>query len=271
MKEANSLAEAVQHRGKFPTASESVPNPAPTEPRTQSKTRRNFENDRSAVRDENSKANGTQKASHVSSKSLANEIRSAAEKVRKHDSAIRQHGLKSTIEAEHAGNLLAAMKSKLKLIKPKIGFQEWIESACKISYRSANNYMRVANEISKDSSLRELGLTEVYVALGLVTRSSQRVRHEHTSEGLNAVVVPAQRESDDSFLPERVDGKPSKIRPSISIGRLNAQWSDDRYLIEVEADWRKSIPKALRAKEFEALLSGAGVTLRLKTPDENRA
>jgi hypothetical protein len=96
-----------------------------------------------------------------------------AEQIREHDQGILKAQKSSMSTALAAGELLLWGKQELKKIGVKKKFQAWIEADCKVEYKRAYNYMRLVQAVAKDASIKNLGLTEAYLRLRLVTRKMQ--------------------------------------------------------------------------------------------------
>lgn len=225
---------------------------------------------------------------------LKSETDAAAADVRLYDENIKKYGRMSTDDAEKAGNRLIETKPKLKLLRPKIGFKKWIETVCMIVYRTGNNYMRVAEAIDKDPSLKEMTLTDIYDVLGLVTRKRKNKNddsgtgEEDGAGGEDDGSVDSQDDEesgdddtgdddlgagDDDDAGES-SGDTPKItarKPDMPVGSLTAHWYGGGYVIKLGRGWRESLHHALDDKNFEAILRGAGVVLQMENDDSGMA
>ena len=178
---------------------------------------------------------------------LKNDVDSAAVEIRAGEENIQKYDRMSTPEVEKIGNRLIDIKPKLKLYKPKIGFQVWIETVCGLLYRRANNYMRVATAIAEDPALREMRLTELYEHLGLVTRT--RTKTDDSSD-----------DDDD----DEDDDAPAR-KPHLAVGPLNARWYGGSYVMDLGgADWQIDLHQAIDDPNFISIINGRGLLIRLK-------
>lgn len=106
-----------------------------------------------------------------------------AGKVRALDEAIVKADRASMGDALKAGDHIIWGKQELKRVNAKMGFKKWIEDVCKIPYKRGYNYKRVAEAAAENPAIKELGLTEAYVLLGLVTRKKVSAAHGITTGG----------------------------------------------------------------------------------------
>lgn len=179
---------------------------------------------------------------------LKSDVDAAAVEIHAGDENILSYDKLSTPDAERIGNLLIETKPKLKLLKPKLGFKVWIETICKILYRRANNYMRVAKAIAEDPSLREMGLTELYEHLRLVTRT----RNQNAGGSVGG-------DDDDE------GGEAAARKPDLLLGAVTARWFGGSYVVDLDhAAWQVDLHQAIDDPKFSAIINGRGLLIRLK-------
>lgn len=184
-----------------------------------------------------------------------------AEKIRAYDASIIKGQKMGMADVLAAGALLAWAKEELKRLR-LMGFQRWIEEVCKVAYKRAYNYMKVYQASIKDPRIKELGLTEAYVALGLVRRKKDAAGTAENSAGESAQAEP--EDGADDRLPRR------------KIGSCEVELEDDFYVLEVEdgGDWQTTLLDAIGDLEnLTAVLHDGGLLIRLKAkePQEDTA
>lgn len=192
-------------------------------------------------------------------KANAREVRfltERAEMIRECDGNIVKMQKASMADALKAGEHLLWAKQELKRVNVGTGFQRWIEEVCKIKYKRAYNYMRLVQGAAKNAALKDLGLTEAYIALGLVRRKA--VLKDLGTAPTNGTQPQG---TSDTNVDQSAD-----VPVLRKIGNWDVVRTGDCYVFEVDAsDWQSAISAALDdADNFEAVLRDGGLLLKLK-------
>lgn len=220
------------------------------------------------------KERGKTKSAPAPSEKQMKALAARAEKIREHDQGILKAEKSSMAMALAAGESLLWGKQELKRLGIRKKFQTWIEVDCKIKYPRAYNYMKLVAAATKDPSIKNLGLTEAYLQLRLVTRKEKMSENgDGKSESSDAGATQDSGNSDGKF--QSSDGAqnggsgttvPAQHR---RIGALEVERRNDVYVLEIDAksNWQDSLLDALGDIEnFTAVLADGGLLIRLK-PD----
>ncbi len=160
-------------------------------------------------------------------------------------------------------------------------FQAWIESDCKIEYRCANNYMRVLKASLQDASIKEMGLTDAYLKLRLVTRKAKAAAEEEKTQSSDAIATQNGGKATAVATPlgdnsvEKTQGSESAPTAGTSttivqrrrLGALEVERRDEVYVLEIDTttNWQNSLLDAFSdVKNFTAVLANGGLLLKLK-------
>jgi len=199
-----------------------------------------------------------------------------AAKVRDLDLSIVKGDRTLMSDALKAGAHILWGKEELKRINAKMGFKQWIETECKIPYKRAYNYMRVAEAASKEPSIKELGLTAAYVLLGLVTRkkisadqptatgSARANKADDKNEDVSA--ADAETKGADE-APNTTDNGIAKPRESVTrrVGKFDVVREGNFYVLDIPEDWEEVLLNVLSdLPNFNAVVKDGGLLIRMK-------
>lgn len=199
-------------------------------------------------------------------------LESRAEKIREHDQSILKSQKSSMATALAAGEALLWGKQELKRLGITKKFQEWIEVDCQIDYKRAYNYMKLLQASLKDPTIKELGLTEAYLKLHLVTRKEKTGAREVGKPKTSNTGAPklnensAEQSQSSNNTPNGGTGA-TVVAQRRRLGALEVERHDDVYLLEIDTKekWQDSLLDAISDVEnFKAVLADGGLLLKLK-------
>ena len=198
-----------------------------------------------------------------------------AAKVRDLDLSIVKGDRTLMSDALKAGAHILWGKEELKRINAKMGFKQWIETECKIPYKRAYNYMRVAEAASKEPSIKELGLTAAYVLLRLVTRkkisadqtSATGSDRANKSDDKNEDVSADAETKGADEAPDTTDTCVAKPRESVTrrVGKFDVVREGNFYVLDIPEDWEEVLLNVLSdLPNFNAVVKDGGLLIRMK-------
>jgi len=173
-----------------------------------------------------------------------NQLDEFAVKIREAQTQLITMQRKSTRIAERIGGCLHRVKPLFADVNVGTTFTKWAEG-CGLSNGCYHNYMKLHEAVKTDPTLLDLPLNEAYIKAGIKMRSRRAGESRGTRSGNSSIV--------------RTDRK---------IGSVEIFKEDDRYTIELSADWKAQLPKVLADhKTIEELLQDGAVVLRVLPPN----
>lgn len=192
--------------------------------------------------------------------------------IREHDQAIQKAQKSSMSAALAAGRMLLSGKADLKRLGIKKKFQLWIEADCKVEYKRGYNYMKLAQAAEKDPTIKDLGLTEAYLKLRLVTRKAKATQDEPAT-GTSGNAAAADRDAaraenlpPDNGIPASDNSGSAPVKRR-RLGDFEIERRNDVYVLEIDTatDWQDALVTVLTdAENFTAVLAEGGLLLKAK-------
>lgn len=180
-----------------------------------------------------------------------------AAKVRELEQSITKMQKVSLAEALKIGEHLLWAKQELLRVNAGIGFKQWIVKNCKMTYKRGYNYMRLVKAAAINPKIKDMGLTEAYVLLGLVRRK------DLTPAAGDAAKGGAGGDSGDSG-----DGDEPITRRIASFELIRER---DVYVLEVaEETFQDTLMAVIAdADNLVGVLKEGGLLIKLSTPADD--